>query len=200
MNDDSEKKEPVRGFQGAAYALALVGLNIALCLGALAMCVLLAAGFWQIGAGVWGLFSYNTAGRESGENPVHLAIQGIELLFLAPLGYFVVWGLIKYVHAATPKAGGSRHASKEVEARAELIVVKAFTVTLFIAIIATSLVASALGGSMNYELALSGSIVMAVLVAYFWLLERLAAELGGKQRSPGRSANGGEALANSGEK
>lgn len=199
MNEASEKKEVVRGFQGAAYAIVLVGLNVALCLGAVAMCALLGAGFWQIGAGVLTLFSPG-AGHESGENPVHMAIKGIELLFLAPLGYFVVWGLIKYVHAATPKASGSPRASTEVEARAELLVVKAFTVTLFIAIIATSLVASALAGTMTYEFALCGSVVMAVLVVYFWLLERLASELGDKHRASGSGANGEKTRENGGEK
>jgi hypothetical protein len=56
-----------------------------------------------------------------------------------------------------------------------LVDVKAFIVTLLIAVVATDVIAKVLSGSLGYEAALSESLAIVVLGGYLALLELLGA-------------------------
>jgi hypothetical protein len=153
--------------------------NVIACL---LMCALLAAGFAEIGKGVLVFFGLVSCPAESASpeaGALHLATRGLEFLFLAPLGYFLVLGVARYVEAITP-AGKERQTQlfSLDSARAELLIVKAFSVALFIAVISASVVSKLLTKEgIDYKTALCGSLLIVVLGTYFVVLEKMATTL-----------------------
>jgi hypothetical protein len=155
--------------------------NVIACL---LMCGLLAAGFWEIGKGVlmfFGAFPHPAESSSPDAAALHLATRGLEFLFLAPLGYFLVLGVARYIEAVSPASVQEEEDSDFLlldEARADLLIVKAFSVALFIAVIAASVVGKLLTREgIDYKTALCGSLLIVVLGIYFVALEKLATTL-----------------------
>jgi len=167
---------------------------IAAAAGALVMVLLLATGLWEMMRGVavfWGMQKYDRAYPSAEAAALQMAAHGLEFLFLAPLGFLLVFGATRYVAArvAPPDVTvGERHEYME-EARLDLLVVKAFTVSLFAAVVAAGIVGRALTpAGLSYESAVSGALVIVVLAAYFVVLEKLVVEA---RESIGRSSRNG---------
>jgi len=79
--------------------------------------------------------------------------------------------MLSMVHYVESMARGEVSA----RVRAEMAEVKAFWVSLLIGILSATLVAEALAnGKVGYESAISGGIVIALLVAYFYGLKKMA--------------------------
>jgi len=160
------------------------------------MYALLFTGFCSIGEGVYTYFCnpvYTTSiiissgVGEPAQNPplprdraITMAVHGLEFIFLAPLAYFLLLSVTKYIQVTAPQSTASvlsvEDRIKEIEgARAELLIVKAFNVSLIIAVISTSILGAALiPGGLKYESTICATLLIVVLGAYFVVLERFA--------------------------
>lgn len=98
----------------------------------------------------------------------HKAMQtsllALEIILVAPLPYLLVLGLTRYIKALA-------YQERADAFRRELLEFKAFEVALFIAIIAAAVVERVLRTGLTYEFSISVAIVMAVLAAYYFLIE-----------------------------
>ena len=160
--------------QDLAFLIALGALHLALLLSAAAVVVLLGISFLEF---------WHALGARSGtqsHETFQFAIKGVEHLFLAPLPFLVVCGVLRYVEALRPRhlwfssKSEDRHDAQS-KARSELVFLKAFTVSLFIAAIGASLVGRALSPEgLTIEVTISSILVIAVLGAYYYTLETLS--------------------------
>lgn len=107
--------------------------------------------------------------HDGAHNAMSESLTALEIILVAPLPYLLVLGLSRYIKALAFQ-------EKADEFRRELLEFKAFEVALFIAIIAASVVSKALSG--NLDLIFSGSVAMiiTVLAAYYYIIERAAKE------------------------
>jgi hypothetical protein len=98
----------------------------------------------------------------------HKAMQtsllALEIILVAPLPYLLVLGLTRYIKALA-------YQERATEFRRELLEFKAFEVALFIAIIAAAVVERVLSTGLTYEFSISVVLVLAVLAAYYFLIE-----------------------------
>jgi hypothetical protein len=147
------------------------------CGGAVMLC-LLGIGLWEMAHGVlvyvgWMGLPAEYAARDVGA--LQMAARGLEFLFLAPLGLLLVFGTTRYVWSQLALQGVKGGRGDDVEVvRADLLVVKAFTISLFVAVLAANVVGRALTDEgLDYMQAISSSIVIGVLATYFLFLERL---------------------------
>lgn len=99
---------------------------------------------------------------------IKIAIRALEFFFLAPLPFLLVWSLSRYIR-------GLHKGIPSDEERFNLIIVKSLETTLFISIIAATIIAKSLGKEgLDYTTAISGSIVIIVFCAYLFFLEKKA--------------------------
>jgi hypothetical protein len=153
---------------------------------AIVLLLLLAVGLWEMIRGVavfWHLAERPAMYASEDAAALQMAARGLEFLFLAPLGFLLVFGVTHYVAArvAPPDDSLEEHRDSRLqrleEARLDLLVVKAFTVSLFAAVVAAGLVGRALTpAGLSYSDAISGSLVLVVLASYFVVLEKLIGE------------------------
>ncbi|HWB07538.1 MAG TPA: hypothetical protein VG796_31230 [Verrucomicrobiales bacterium] len=134
--------------------------------------VLLFYGLWSMAAGLGEFWSESPA--DGAHKSIKLAFTGLEFLFLAPLPF----ALIKFLAIWLGAIVEIREDAKPRDAEAEAAVhrIKAVTVNLMAAVVATELVSRALSGESRghefAEFALCGALVMALLVAYSWVLKK----------------------------
>lgn len=110
------------------------------------------------------------------------SLTALELILLAPLPYLLVLGLMRYIKALAFQ-------ERADEFRRELLEFKAFEVALFIAIIAASVVSRVLDDRLNFSFAISVSMILVVLAAYYYLIEQAsekASEVGVGQHNPNK--------------
>ncbi|MFH1679873.1 MAG: hypothetical protein ABIH26_04435 [Candidatus Eisenbacteria bacterium] len=152
-------------------------------------------GFRESGRGILIYFGRAPAdlhGMTPESKALQMCLKGLEFFFLAPLAFLILQSLAKYIvsilrnqtdQESTGSDGDERGASpdrrlaerEEHAAKCKVIGVKALVVGLMIATLATDLVGRALSREgLTYEIALSQAAVIAVLMAYVFLLERLA--------------------------
>lgn len=100
-------------------------------------------------------------------------LHALEIILVAPLPYLLLLGLGRYIKALA-------YQEEVAEYRAELLDFKAFEVALFIAIIAAAVVGRALGadGGLTLQFAIAAATVIAILAAYYWILEKSGEEAG----------------------
>jgi uncharacterized protein YacL len=111
------------------------------------------------------------SGPSSSERAAHQVIRGVEILLLAPLAYFVLVNLARYVQ--TWKSGDD-----DEKAKSNLLGVKALVVGLLIAMVATDLVGKILSEKgLDEQSALLECLVILVLTAYCFGLELIAARV-----------------------
>lgn len=139
-------------------------------LGALLTVALLAIALLGMASGIAGYAGLVEV--DSGIEPtaavLAACIRGVELLFLAPLPFLLPLSLGRYIR-------DSKEDSDDRQSKADLLSMKALTTGLLIAILASDVVGRALShGGLHYEAAVSSSLVIAVLGAYFFGLERQA--------------------------
>lgn len=172
----------------------LLGFNrmvffVGAALASLGMLGLIGAGFWEMGTGIAvfiGLSPLPVGCSSRATAALELATRALEFFFLAPLGYALMLGVARYVEATTGgggKANGaegrgsSRHQRLE-RARADLLVVKAFSASLFIAVLVAAVLGEALSkNGVHYEAAICSSLLIAVIVCYLAVLEKASAEV-----------------------
>ena len=179
-NANSEPSDHTQSPYEKLLAILMPVLFVGNILGGVLMCALLSAGFWEIGRGV--LVFYGAVSCPDSPSAdacaLHFATRGLEFLFLAPLGYSLVLGVARYVEAITPRRQRDADFLALDEARADLLIVKAFSVALFIAVIAASVVGRMImKDGVEYKVALCGALMIVVLGSYFVLLEKLATHL-----------------------
>lgn len=106
------------------------------------------------------------------------AIRGLEFLFLAPLVYLLLLSVTRYL---VSMHGSSSHESgnnQPLKARSDLLIVKAFNITLIIAVIAASLMGRAISvNGLTYENTLCGVLLIIVLVIYVVIQEKIISNL-----------------------
>lgn len=145
----------------ASGRLIIVGLSIS----ALVLLAFVAAGFFEIAAALCELLSHG--GLASSKPAVAKALEGLELMFLAPTPLLVLLSLREYLNSMIAKKADG-------VARARMAEVKAFMVSLMVAVIATDLIATAIHGQLCYESAFTRCAAIFVLGGYFVVLESLA--------------------------
>jgi hypothetical protein len=102
-------------------------------------------------------------------SPLALALEGLECLFLAPLGFLLFRGVWDYVAEVIEKDADQASACF-------LMRVKALILGLMAAIVGTDLLKRALSKSgLTYESAIAGCLLIAILAAYSFYVERHAA-------------------------
>jgi uncharacterized protein YacL len=152
---------------------ALTLILLAACASSVLMGGLLITGVFEVGKGCLVYFGWYSlpAGILSREaSTLHFAIRGIELLLLAPLAFLVLLSLARYIDS-------SRKSTVDERTRCDLLRVKALSVGLLIAVVAADLVGKILShDGLSYTAAVSESLVIVVLGAYFFILEKLARE------------------------
>lgn len=114
--------------------------------------------------------------KESVEDPLYLAVKGIEYLLLAPLALIVINGLKQYFGSVYKRkhGGTSEEATKQEEdAHSQLLVAKSFTVSLLAAAVATALVGKVISKEgMDLEKALPGCLVLLALITLLLAVDR----------------------------
>jgi hypothetical protein len=145
------------------------------------MYCLLIAGFWSILKGVLIFFDVLPPVEH---HYMAIAIHGLEFIFLAPLPYFLLLSVAKYVEVTSPGPSTTNQGADDPqprtadEAKAELLTVKSFSVTLFIAVFATNLLGKALAPKgLEFESTLCSALLIVVLGLYFVALEKFASSL-----------------------
>jgi hypothetical protein len=106
--------------------------------------------------------------HESEHGPFAIAqvVKGIELLFLAPLAFIVVLGVRRYLKDKF------FHVRSKGHGNLLLLEAKALVVSLLMAVVATDLISKILSvGGLTYEAAITESLVIIVLGAYYFALE-----------------------------
>jgi len=99
---------------------------------------------------------------------ITLVLQGLECLFLAPLGFLLFRGIWDYVGDVIKK-------DAEKASACFLMRVKALILGLMAAVVATDLVKRELSeAGLTYQPAIAGCLLICVLAAYSYLVERLA--------------------------
>ena len=154
-------------------AVLVFATSVASVLGALLTVALLAIALFGMVSGVAGYFGLTGVDATVEPTAAVLAacIRGVELLFLAPLPFLLPLSLGRYIR-------DSKEDSDDRQSKADLLSMKALTTGLLIAILASDVVGRALSHQgLHYEAAVSSSLVIAVLGAYFFGLERQAREV-----------------------
>jgi hypothetical protein len=157
-------------FAKVPFVLALCFLNLGLIVGALILGGLFVAAFVH-------LYHAVHSGLIGSSEALHQAIEGVELLFLAPLPFLIIYGLLQYLTARIPNEDiGNPESSERLKAaRAEMFYLKAFAVSLFISAIAASLVGKLLKEpGLTASETVAGVLVILTLGGYFFLLESLS--------------------------
>jgi len=107
-------------------------------------------------------------GHSGSHEAMKRALTALELILLAPLPYLLILGLSRYIRALAFQESADEY-------RKELLDFKAFEVALFIAIIAAATVGRALehddSRGLTYQFSISAALVIAVLSAYFLIIE-----------------------------
>jgi len=138
-----------------------------------ALIVMLGLLFAGLGTMIYGLYilgygAVYTTEKIPIKGAIHITIMGVELVFLAPLAFFVLMSLARWL-------ADSRGANGISESSSRLMSAKAAVIGLFIAIVSADLVSRILTGTgLSYEPAISESLVIVVLSAYYIALERLS--------------------------
>jgi hypothetical protein len=153
----------------------------------LIMILLFILGFWEIVKGIWVFFSdlqHPTKELSSDSWALELCIKGFEFIFLAPLAYFLILGVARYAYVITPNpnvddSGTQKTNKEEIEfierVRSDLMIVKAFTVSLFIAVFFASLLERAFSAKgLEYESSICTAGIIIVLIIYYYILEKNA--------------------------
>jgi hypothetical protein len=141
----------------------LIALGLWVC--ALVLVAFVAAGLLEIAAGLFELLRH--VGSGSSKRAVAKALEGLELMFLAPTPLLVLLSLRPYLNSVIQRRD-------DLVARARMVEVKAFMVSLMVAVIATDLIAKTIEGPLCYESTLTRCIAIVVLGGYFVVLEWLA--------------------------
>lgn len=136
------------------------------------MLALATAGFLEIGRGViqqYSSMSGHAQAPDAAATPLGMVLEGLELIFLAPLAYLAFLALWRYVD-------GHRRGDVDTSTRRQVIEIKSLVIGLIIAVVATDLLREALSPSgSTYESAIAGSAIIAVLAAYIIGLETVHA-------------------------
>lgn len=191
------------GFE-IAFLVVRVVIFLALFCSVFAMLGLFGLGFWDIGKGIQESLSnkavvdsvkyiFNSSNQAIMDSVIYIgayperkpalesAVRGIEFLLLGPLPFLIILVLGRYLEKMASGSGKGME-----EARGNLLTVKAFSISLLIAVIATTIVAEALENErIEYESAIAGSIVIVVLAGYLFGLEKFALLLGAKEEGKG---------------
>ena len=115
---------------------------------------------------VWQLVVHKSTNGMAESELIAVAIRGIELLLLAPLGYFLLVSLAIY-------ASTCRNPGIDIDARGKLLAVKALSVGMLIGVISTDMVGRILtADGISYKAAICECLAIMVLGAYFTLIER----------------------------
>lgn len=139
----------------------------AACAAALVLTGLLAIGLMHIVSTVW--LRLTERGAQHDEvKVIREVIAGVELLLLAPVAYLVFIALSNYLREPPNRVAAIR-------AQADMLRVKAFIAGLLFALLSTQAVGVALSAQMNYEFAISITLIMSVMAVYFFMIERCAA-------------------------
>jgi hypothetical protein len=137
----------------------------------LLMLGLAVVGFVEIGKGILAFFVSDDT-EIGGRVAVSLALKGLEMLFLAPLPFMVVFAVGGYLRAlGASEAGGERSDERKI---GRLERTKSLLISLMVAVMAADLVSKTLSNDgLTPEAAIYESIVIAVLGGYFLLRERV---------------------------
>lgn len=151
-------------------------IYVPMCLVTFAVLLLFAAiGLWQM---IYGAMSYWLhPDSSSAADAIAMALKGLEFLFLAPLGFMVVVSVGQYLRAMVENNGTDATArdGPRANAKAQLLTVKSFVVSLMIAVVATELVSRVLEpGELHTESAFAGTIVIVAFSLYLFVLEKFA--------------------------
>ena len=160
--------EQHESFAGLADDLLILLMGIGALFGAVASFSFLVIGFWEMGRAAVKYFSEYDSQKEV----LYLAISGIEFLLLAPLGFLVLRVLGRYVEDM--KSKGKMGAS----AKKSLLEVKAFSVGLLFAVVATDIVGKLVGGNkgdaFGFTEAFTSFGFLLILGTFFFGLEYFA--------------------------
>jgi MFS family permease len=138
----------------------------AVCAAAVVLTGLLTIGLVQIISAVWlELKEFGTPHSEV--KAIGGVIGGVEFLLLAPVAYLVCVALSSYLREPPTSLDA-------VRAQADMLRVKAFIAGLLFALLSTEAVGAALSDKLNYEFAISISLIMSVMAVYFFMIERCA--------------------------
>src|SRR5882724_7640237 len=139
------KKKPWFGWLRMLSVVIIFAFAVISCLTMLGLFV---AAFWQFGQAIWILLEFlpPPKGMTIEGSGIERTIRGVELLFLAPLGYLVLTSLAQYCFKGGDPA-----------AKAQLAGVKGLVLGLLIALIASDLVDRILKNGLEYQAAFAES-------------------------------------------
>lgn len=162
-------------FYARTRLLLVVATSIASVAGALLTVSLLAVAMFEMVSGLAAYVGLTTevptdAGHRSA-GILEAFIRGVELLFLAPLPFLIPVSLGRFIR-------DSKEDRDDRQSKADLLSIKGLTTALLIAILASDVVRRALGhDGLHYEESISTSLVIGVLAAYYFGLERQARQV-----------------------
>ncbi len=150
--------------------IVLGGLNLVFVPVSIVSVFLLGVGVFYLGKAVFCAFA-------GPHDAVATAVRGVEFLLLAPLGFFVVDGLLRYTSALSEHITGSKPTPHdERQARRQLLVAKGFTVSFLAAAVAAALVGGVLSPSgLTVPQAAAGGLVLLGLLGLLFLLDHASA-------------------------
>ncbi|OQP59675.1 hypothetical protein A3860_36510 [Niastella vici] len=106
-------------------------------------------------------------------------LEGLELIFVSPLAYLLVLSLLKYNSAVKPRLNPDlKTKSKYIgNAKLEITTVKSLSVSLFISIIILHTMEDIFTGKLTLTLITIIGFLLAILICWYYLLDRLSDEL-----------------------
>jgi len=106
-------------------------------------------------------------------------LEGLELIFVSPLAYLLLLSLLKYNSAVRPRLNPDLKIKTKYigNAKLEITTVKSLTVSLFISIIILHTMEEIFTGKATLLLIAIIGILIAILIGWYYLLDRLSDEL-----------------------
>jgi hypothetical protein len=139
-------------------------------------CMLLIGCFEMARAVTEGIFHSMPGNKTLQHDFLLTSLSALEIILVAPLPYLLVLALNRYIKALA-------YQERTDEFRRELLEFKAFEVALFIAIIAATSVSNILDGTFDLKVAIPVSILIGILSAYYFIIEKACREAVSKDKN-----------------
>ncbi len=111
-------------------------------------------------------------------------LEGLELIFVAPLSYLLILSLTKYISATKPEINPSLEIKKKYinHSSLEITNVKILTTSLFISILLLHSIRLILQKEMSYNLIIYVLSLIVILIVYYLMLDSVANKLRAKNQ------------------